>query len=112
MAKIVERKKINDLQVITYSTGMSIVKTGNTRSGKTIFQSDDKVVTETFATMYPELIEREFKVHGVIPFASAWFSRQYPTHMFGTEQYDRFRNKLVKFIIPMEGEKLGFIKIN
>lgn len=109
-----ETKTVNDLQVVTYTDGkenvITTVRTGKTQKGSLLFESPDPIVAETFATMHPELINRSFRNKDKKLF-NAWFSKQYPNHMFGTEQYDRFRGQLVKFEQHIDGQPFGYIKI-
>lgn len=112
--KRLHSETLNSLQVVTYKIDedntITTVRTGKTLKGTLLFESNIPDAAKTFAMLHDELIGRRFKIHeGGEGFA--WFSRQFPNHMLGTEQYDIFRGKLVRFEEPLEGEKLGYIKI-
>lgn len=117
--KRIDAKVINDLQVVSYArledgiykNVVTTVRTGKTLKGSLLFESPNPDVSLTFAMLYPELMYRKFRDKNKKLFG-AWFSKAYPNHMLGTEQYDRFRNQLVKFEENVESEKLGYIKIH
>lgn len=105
---------INGLQVVTYRNGagdlVSIVRTGKTYHGTLLFESPSYEVCKTFAVVYPSLVGREF-VYVDKTIHRAFFNKEFPTHLFGSEQYDEYRGKLVRFTERIGEEPLGFIRI-